>query len=337
MTDNCVSIIIPTYNRANIIGETIQSVIDQTYTNWDCVIVDDGSIDNTDKVVARFVENHENIRYFKRHRLPKGVSTSRNIGINKSIGEYIIFLDSDDLLDVNCLNNRMTYSHKNPDCDFWIFKMQQFEKHLDNKMKVKNRYTPNNSSNEYMSAFFRGKNPFSVTSPLWRKNALEKLNGFDERLHLWEDPELHIRAIDSGLRFSVDLKAKPDCYNRIDICEKQNLHLDKNYLSKLYYNTYIYYKRLIIILNRGNESKLLLKKDFLYNAFSFFKNTIVEKRNLKQFFIFYFLLVRNGLIYFRLGLVLNSWFLFHYFRIKGVGSWNRNTLRKRVFYSIDAM
>jgi glycosyltransferase involved in cell wall biosynthesis len=89
-----VSVIIPTYNRAHLIGETIQSVMRQTYSNWEIIVVDDGSTDNTREVISRFAD--KNILY---HCVDHYGSSGavRNYGISQSSGEYIAFLDSDDL------------------------------------------------------------------------------------------------------------------------------------------------------------------------------------------------------------------------------------------------
>lgn len=89
-----VSIIMPTYNRAHLITESIQSVIDQTYQHWELIIVDDGSIDNTEEIVSKIKDIR--IQYFYiQHAGFVGVV--RNYGITKSKGDYIAFLDSDDL------------------------------------------------------------------------------------------------------------------------------------------------------------------------------------------------------------------------------------------------
>jgi len=94
-----VSIIIPTYNRANLIGETLDSVIAQTYTNWECNVVDDGSMDNTDEVMAAYVAKDSRFRYFHRPDTHKpGGSGARNYGFLQSTGAYIQWFDSDDLM-----------------------------------------------------------------------------------------------------------------------------------------------------------------------------------------------------------------------------------------------
>lgn len=93
-----VSIIIPTYNRAHLIGETLDSVLAQTYANWECIVVDDGSTDNTDEVMEKYMAKDARFQYHHRpnDRLHGG-NAARNYGFELSKGEYINFLDSDDL------------------------------------------------------------------------------------------------------------------------------------------------------------------------------------------------------------------------------------------------
>lgn len=94
-----ISIIIPTYNRANLIGETLDSVIAQTYSNWECIVVDDGSTDNTEAIVRSYEKKDIRIKFFKRPFFHKSGGTgSRNYGLNMSKGEYIYWFDDDDLM-----------------------------------------------------------------------------------------------------------------------------------------------------------------------------------------------------------------------------------------------
>jgi glycosyltransferase involved in cell wall biosynthesis len=93
------SIIIPTYNRANVIENTIQSVLNQTFQNFELIIVDDGSTDNTEKVVKPFLS--EKIRYFKIQNSERGFA--RNFGAKNANGQWLYFLDSDDQLYPNHL------------------------------------------------------------------------------------------------------------------------------------------------------------------------------------------------------------------------------------------
>ena len=88
-----INIIIPTYNRADLLPRAIDSVLKQSYRNWEAVIIDDGSTDETEKVVKRYTDTR--IHYIK-HKLNPGIPAARNTGIKKSKGKYIALLDSDD-------------------------------------------------------------------------------------------------------------------------------------------------------------------------------------------------------------------------------------------------
>lgn len=94
-----VSIIIPLFNREELIEETINSVLDQTYSNWECIIVDDGSIDDSKLIVEKYIERDPRVKLFQRPAAKiKGASSCRNYGLEKAKGELIQFLDDDDLL-----------------------------------------------------------------------------------------------------------------------------------------------------------------------------------------------------------------------------------------------
>ena len=92
-----VSIIIPTFNRGCLLEETLQSILKQTYTKWECIIVDDGSTDNTEKIVEKYIKSDSRIQYYKRPETrKKGANSCRNYGFKLAKGEYINWFDSDD-------------------------------------------------------------------------------------------------------------------------------------------------------------------------------------------------------------------------------------------------
>lgn len=91
-----VSIIVPCYNQACFLPETLESVIRQTYTEWECIIVNDGSKDNTEEVSLSYTKKDNRIKYIYQEN--KGLSAARNTGISISKGKYILPLDSDDLI-----------------------------------------------------------------------------------------------------------------------------------------------------------------------------------------------------------------------------------------------
>lgn len=109
--NNLVSIIMPSYNTATFIEETIKSVLEQTYTNWELIIVDDCSTDNTDEVVSNYLKD-ERINYLKNDN-NSGAAISRNRALKEAKGRYVAFLDSDDLWKPTKLEMQLTFMKKN--------------------------------------------------------------------------------------------------------------------------------------------------------------------------------------------------------------------------------
>lgn len=96
-----VSIITPTYNRAHLLPRIINSVINQTFDDWELLVMDDGSSDNTEEIVAGFSESDSRIKFFSSEN--SGAADKRNKGVEKAKGSYIVFLDSDDEVKSNWL------------------------------------------------------------------------------------------------------------------------------------------------------------------------------------------------------------------------------------------
>ncbi len=111
-----VSIIIPTYNRAHLIGETLDSVLAQTYTNWECIVVDDGNTDDTEELMEEYMKRDSRFQFHHRpkDRLPGG-NAARNYGFDRSKGEYIQWFDDDDLMMPNFLEFKMDHIIKQAD------------------------------------------------------------------------------------------------------------------------------------------------------------------------------------------------------------------------------
>ena len=122
------SIIIPTYNRAEFLRSTILSVLKQSYTNFEIIIIDDGSTDNSQEVVTQI--NDQRVTYFWKENGERGAA--RNFGIKKSKGEYVTFLDSDDQLYPNHLEEAVSLiDQKNP----FVFHLSYEIKDTDNRRK----------------------------------------------------------------------------------------------------------------------------------------------------------------------------------------------------------
>lgn len=132
MIDGLVSIIMPSWNTGKFIAESIESVLAQTYKNWELLIVDDCSTDNTDEVVASFKDTR--IKYFKNEK-NSGAALTRNRAMREAQGEWIAFLDSDDLWAPNKLEKQLRFMNDNG----YVFSYHDFAK-IDEESKSLNVY-----------------------------------------------------------------------------------------------------------------------------------------------------------------------------------------------------
>lgn len=291
-----ISIIIPTFNRADLISETLTSVLSQTYKNWECLIIDDGSTDNSAKVIEEYLYLDSRFLYFtKLESRAKGASSCRNFGLEKAKGHFIIFLDSDDLLDEHCLTNRIEFALLNKDHDFWIFKMSAFQ---DVRQNIKFVCGEANVKDENLwskKKLLQGNHPFMITGPLWKIEVLSFLGGFNEELTLLEDLDLHLRALKKGFKLKYANQLYSDCFCRKDsqrkeIYDKDSLknhflffkkHLDRNekemvfYFKRVFNNlvfnkiSFSYYFK---FYNLGAEKEILKTKNGLYGLLILFYN-----------------------------------------------------------------
>lgn len=110
MNSNLISIIIPCYNQGQFLNEAVSSVFNQTYSNWECIIINDGSTDGTEKIANEWVSKDNRFKYFYKEK--GGVSSARNLALEKVNGNYVQFLDSDDLLDSRKLELSLLYLSK---------------------------------------------------------------------------------------------------------------------------------------------------------------------------------------------------------------------------------
>ena len=100
-----ISIIVPCYNQAEYLPDTLQSVFDQKYRDWECIVVNDGSSDSSEEIALQWTRRDNRFKYF--HKENSGVADTRNYGIKQATGDYILPLDADDLIDVNLLSEAM--------------------------------------------------------------------------------------------------------------------------------------------------------------------------------------------------------------------------------------
>lgn len=190
--NSLVSIIIPCYNKAAFLAETLQSVLNQTYTEWECILVDDGSTDDTPAVAKAYFEKDSRFRYFLKKN--EGVSPARNYGLEKAQGDFIIFLDADDILADFSLLKRVEYFNQYPEQDGLVFSTHFFEDNIQDYGNLFNCDPQIESEKNYLELFLNYRFAFAVMSSIWRRSVLDKVQ-FRADLRLLEDVVFHIEIL----------------------------------------------------------------------------------------------------------------------------------------------
>ncbi|NEO36144.1 MAG: glycosyltransferase family 2 protein [Moorea sp. SIOASIH] len=188
-----VSIVIPAYNRAKVIGETLESVLNQTEENFECLVVDDCSTDETTQIVAGFQRRDGRIHLI-RNETNRGACYSRNRGLELAKGKFICFLDSDDLLDVNYLAAQCTTLDNFPDRGLAVCQTLRFHGRVDNADAVYGGLEPPITLARYLQCQIS----WSTASALWRVPVVKKVGGFPLQLPMHQDWELNARYLASG-------------------------------------------------------------------------------------------------------------------------------------------
>lgn len=190
MRQQLISIIIPTYNRAHLITQTLDSILEQTYTNWECIIVDDGSTDNTEEIVKTYCVKDTRFQFFKRPmHLPKGPNACRNYGFELSKGEYVNWFDSDDLYLPFAFEKFI--KNFNHNVDVVVSKIEKVD-----GVTLKKINENNIISNDLLQDYLTGVVTFYVCGPLWKKTFLINHNElFDEKITNLDDWDFNLRML----------------------------------------------------------------------------------------------------------------------------------------------
>lgn len=185
-------------------AETLDSLLNQDYEAWECIIVDDGSTDSTIEIAKNFEKQDGRFRIINRtETLPKGANSCRNLGAKLAKGELLLFLDADDLLSNNCLSYRT--SQIGEQIDLAVFHTGNFTVSTEESTAFSNLLNPSFSRVEYLDLFLDYQIPWHTSSGLWGKDFFTQIGGFDMDLQRFQDVDLHIRALNSEkIRLWVD-------------------------------------------------------------------------------------------------------------------------------------
>lgn len=185
-----VSVIIPAYNQGHYLDKAIQSVLDQTYQNFEIIVVDDGSTDNTADVAQSFSDPR--IRYIYQEN--SGLSAARNTGIHRATGEYISFLDSDDLFLPEKLELLVSKLEDAPELGLVAGQAILIDENGQSLGEVFNKKLPKDPTRLLLA------NPLHVGSVMLRREWQETAGFFDETLRSYEDWDMWLRLARAGCR-----------------------------------------------------------------------------------------------------------------------------------------
>lgn len=194
-----VSIIIPTYNRANLISETLDSIIGQTYQNWECIIIDDGSTDNSFEIITKYLNKDQRFKFVSRPKdTIKGPSACRNHGIDRSEGDFLLFFDDDDILHPQ--NLELCVSElSNKEVSFCRYLREKFYGEFNVDYDFSTEYTKFPIGCKDIEQILKNE-LFCITgSIIWKRECYIN-NRFFEQLSYAEEWEVYSRIISSGFK-----------------------------------------------------------------------------------------------------------------------------------------
>jgi len=177
-----VSVVVPCYNQAHFLSEAIESVLSQSYENFEVVVVDDGSTDNTSEVASRYAK----VRLIRQEN--KGLSAARNAGLAESNGEYMVFLDADDRLLPSALEVGVKELEAHPECAFVFGYHNNIA--VDGS-PLATSHPPHDERDQYLALLHRCF--IRMHAVMYRRSVFEAVGGFDTSLSASEDCDLYLR------------------------------------------------------------------------------------------------------------------------------------------------
>jgi glycosyltransferase involved in cell wall biosynthesis len=199
-----VTIIMATYNRAHFILETLSSIVNQTFIDWECLIIDDGGADNTKEIITSILQQDIRFQYLKRpDTYNKGLPGCRNCGLDLAKGEYVIFFDDDDI--VHPQNLELCVLELNDaNISFCRYIREVFFEDFNYVFDYSKKYNSFYIDINDMEKMLKNELPFNSCAIMWKAECFEN-NQFTESLMYAEEWELYARIISSGYRgISID-------------------------------------------------------------------------------------------------------------------------------------
>lgn len=194
-----VTIIMATYNRAHFIVESLKSIQAQTFEDWECIIIDDGSTDNTREILEPILNQDKRFKYLKRNlNYTKGLPGSRNYGLDLAKGNYIIFMDDDDIAHPQNLEICVAELSSN-DISFCRYIRDVFKGAFNYNFDYSKEYSSFYIDKQDINKILKNELQFNSCAVMWKKVCFKE-NRFVETLMYAEEWELYSRILSSGIR-----------------------------------------------------------------------------------------------------------------------------------------
>lgn len=203
-----VSVVVPTYNYAQFIGEAVESLQKQTYSNWECLIVDDGSTDATAQVVTKLANEDSRIKFYQQNNQRQ--AAAKNLGLKHAAGQYVQFLDADDALEQHKLQSQVNYLESHGEVDIVYGGVRYFtaagiDESLHSVDEDNLPWMPKTSGQgREMTAALLCKNTMVINAALVRRAVIDEVGIFDERLPPAEDWDYWLRCAARNKRFQYE-------------------------------------------------------------------------------------------------------------------------------------
>ena len=200
-----VSIIIPLFNKEKFIEQTLKSVSQQTFSNWECIIIDDKSTDKSFQIARDYIKNDKRFSLIK--NLNKGAGAARNLGLRDAKGKYIQFLDADDVISDEKLESQVALFQKNHEISFVTCAWGRFrQSNFESYHQYMDSYRDFDSSLQFLESLITSKGYFPIHSYLIRREIINKAGYFNESLSLNDDGEFMMRVIVNSkkIKFALD-------------------------------------------------------------------------------------------------------------------------------------
>ena len=210
-SEHMVDIIVPVFNQEAVVAETVNSVLQQTFLKWNLIIINDGSTDRTPEILSQFAELDKRIEIVNGFHISKGACQARNLGFCSGKAPYVLFLDSDDVLEESCLEHRVSSLRMNEGLDFVIGNTLLFDTQPNDLDILWNEATCDARAD--LLRFLRQDMPWHTMGPLWRRASFTRLGGWNECLDAFQDWELHVRACYLNMQYAM-ANTEPDAFYR---------------------------------------------------------------------------------------------------------------------------